>query len=76
MLADARERFCADGEKRTEFHARNGPNAPSNRTRPPPVDGMAAGVDTFRTTIGREAFRGMFIWEIPGMPSDGERSLL
>ena len=32
---------------------------------PPPVDGMAAGGDSFRATIGREAFRGMVIWEIP-----------
>jgi hypothetical protein len=26
---------------------------------------MAAGGDTFRATTGREAFRGMVIWEIP-----------
>ena len=32
---------------------------------PPPVDSMAAGGDTFRATIGPEAFRGMVIWEIP-----------
>ena len=32
---------------------------------PPLVDGMAAGWNTFRATVGPEAFRGMVIWEIP-----------
>jgi hypothetical protein len=43
VLAYERGRLCNHGEKRPESHDQNGPNAPSNRTRPPPVDGMAAG---------------------------------
>jgi hypothetical protein len=30
---------------------------------------MAAGGDIFSATIGREAFRGIVIWEIPVDPS-------
>ena len=37
-----------------------------------PVDGMAAGGDTFRATIGREVFRGMVIWEIPAKRSSAD----
>jgi len=64
LLAYARERLCTDGKK-------DGISCSKRTKRPvqshptPPVDGMAAGGDTFSATIGREAFRGMVIWEIP-----------
>jgi hypothetical protein len=75
LLAYARERLCTNGKKDGFPHSKRA-KRPSNLTRPPPVDGMAAGLDTFRATIGPEAFRGMVIWEIPAKRSpEGQRRL-
>jgi hypothetical protein len=51
--------------KRMEFHARNGPNAPSNRTRPPLLTAWRQVETLLARPLAAKRFGGMVIWEIP-----------
>ena len=56
--ADARERFCTNGEKRPDSDAQHGSLAQPNHTRAPSVEGPSAGRPTLRGAFDSKRFGG------------------
>jgi hypothetical protein len=65
VLADAKGRLCADGDKQSEFHARTKPIGKLKTTQTISVAGFAAGCHAFGATICPRAFLRVVIWDIP-----------